>query len=104
MKKVIVHFDIPKGTQKQYDQIWEDLRSAGYENPKGLIFHVGGPKPNGGWMVTDVWDSENDFQQFSKILMPIIQRNNLQEAKPEIMPAHYVFQHVFQHLKEDVLS
>ena len=40
MKKVMVQFDFPGMTAKQYDQVWQDLRVAGHENPQGLEFYV----------------------------------------------------------------
>src|SRR5450432_2088429 len=92
MKTVIVHFDFPEGTQEQYDQVWDDIRASGHEHPKGLIFHTGAPKPNGGWFVVDVWESEQAFHDFGNVLMPFIQKSGISMVPPTIMPAHYVYQ------------
>ena len=32
--------------------------------PDGLIAHFGGPDPKGGWRVTDVWESEAQWERF----------------------------------------
>src|SRR5687768_17334348 len=91
MKQVIVHFDFPKGTQEQYDAVWNDLRASGNANPKGLIFHAGGPKPDGGWVVVDVWESEDAFKEFGNTLVPLIQKNNIEPVQPNVYPASYVY-------------
>ena len=31
---------------------------------KGFISHAGGPSPNGGWRVVEVWESEEDGQNW----------------------------------------
>ena len=95
MQQVLVHFDFPadeNANKQNYDAVWDDLRAAGHANPKGLIFHAGAPKPGGGWIVIDVWESAEAFQEFGKVLMPIIQKHKLPEVQPNIYPAHYIYQ------------
>ena len=91
MKKVVVLFNAPGSTSDQYEKIWDDLRAAGQSNPKGLISHVGAAKPDGSWFVCDVWESEEAFKEFGKILMPIIIASGMQATEPMILPAHYVY-------------
>ena len=91
MKKVIVLFEAPGGTAEQYDKVWDGLRAAGESNPKGLISHVGAAKPDGSWFVCDIWESEEDFKEFGKVLMPIIATSGLPPAEPMVLPAHYVY-------------
>jgi hypothetical protein len=90
MKNVVVVFSSPEFTSKHYDQVWDDLRAAGESHPKGLISHVGFAKPDGGWMVVDVWESAEAFAEFGKTLLPIIQKTGVQVPDPMIVPAHYV--------------
>jgi hypothetical protein len=92
MKQVVVHFEFPNVSAQQYDNVWKDLRASGNNRPKGLIFHVGAPTPNGGWFVTDVWESEEDFKTFGKTLMPIIAKQDIPSVQPIIMPARYVYE------------
>jgi hypothetical protein len=92
MKKVVVIFNSPQFNAKNYDQVWEDLKAAGHAHPKGLISHVGFAKPEGGWMVVDVWESTEAFNEFGKTLIPIIQKIGVQVDDPVIVPAHYVYQ------------
>ncbi len=103
MKRIIVRFEIPKGTQKQYDAIWDDLKAKGNEHPMGLIFHTGAPTANGNWFICDLWESEQAFNDFSKVLMPIMEKQKIQGVKPEIMQAHFVYQNIYQTQKEGVL-
>ncbi len=91
MNKVVVLFNIPGGTALQYEQVWEDLKAAGHEHPKGLISHVGAAKPDGNWLVVDIWESEEAFAEFGKTLMPLIVKSGLPVAAPLIIPAHYVY-------------
>ncbi len=91
MKKVVVLFNAPGGTSAQYDKVWDGLRAAGESNPKGLISHVGAAKPDGNWFVCDIWESKEDFEEFGKVLMPIIATSGLPPAEPMVLPAHYVY-------------
>jgi hypothetical protein len=92
MEKVVVLVNSPDFNAKNYEQVWEDLRAAGYSHPKGLISHVGFAKPEGGWMVVDVWESAEAFNEFGKTLIPIIQKTGVKVNEPVIVPAHYVYQ------------
>jgi hypothetical protein len=92
MKQLMVLFDFPTVNEQQYKGWWDELRSSGYAHPKGLIFHVSGSKPDGGLLITDVWESEQAFNEFSKVLMPIISREGLPPMKPLIMPVSYVYE------------
>lgn len=95
MQNVVVIFKAPDFTAKDYDQVWDDLRAAGQSNPKGLISHVGFAPSEGGWMVVDVWESADAFNEFGKTLVPIIQKTGRQVPPPQVIPAHYVL--VLQH-------
>jgi hypothetical protein len=93
MKKVIVQFNIPGMTAKQYDQAWEDLRAAGESHPIGLLQHVGGHQGSN-WVVVEVWESAETFNKYSETLMPIL-RNlgiNISQGKPVITPVHYEYE------------
>ena len=90
MNQIVVEFNVAGGTARQYDQIWEDLKAAGHEHPKGIISHVGFEK-SGSWCVIDVWESQEAFDEFSKALMPVIEKNGFKEGKPTVYPAHYVY-------------
>ena len=98
MQNVVVIFNAPGFTAKHFDHTWDELRAAGQGNPKGLISHVGFPKGDG-WMVVDVWESEQAFKEFGNTLMPILQKIGVQVPPPQVMPAHFVLvpQHESMH-------
>lgn len=91
MNQIVVEFNIAGGTARQYDQIWEDLKAAGFEHPKGVISHVGFAKPGNNWCVVDVWESQQAFDEFGKTLIPLLEKNGFKEGKPMVYPAHYVY-------------
>lgn len=93
MKKVMVQFNIPNMTTKVYDKVWEDLRSAGYANPKGLIHHVGAAQGNN-IVVVDVWESMETFNKFGETLIPILAKAGITNAEPVITPLHNVYSNV----------
>jgi hypothetical protein len=56
---VLMTAHIPGGTKEMMDgmqPLLEMIRSA-----KGFVVHANGPAP-GGWRVTEVWDSQADFE------------------------------------------
>ena len=80
--------DNPNVDQETYDRIREHL---GLEVPAGGIFHVAGPSPNGGWRVIEVWESEEDAQQFfQERLFPAFQAVGVEgdPPQPQFWPVH----------------
>ncbi len=53
---------------------------------EGLRAHVAGQGENG-FRVVDVWESEDAFNRFGELLLPIMQELGI-EAKPDVYPAH----------------
>jgi hypothetical protein len=92
MKEVLIHFIFPQGTKEQYDNVWRDLNIAGHASPKGLIYHVGSPGPEGGFMVIDVWESEEAFNEFGKVLKPILEKNEVAAAPPKVLPIYNIYE------------
>ena len=89
MQNIITHFDLPDMTTKQYDQIRADIAAAGHEQPKGRIHHVAGISP-AGMQVVDIWESMDAFSAFGETLMPILVKNGVTPAVPNIMPVHHL--------------
>jgi hypothetical protein len=55
----------------------------------GLISHTAAPMPNG-WYVVDVWESEEVFQRFGEVLMPVLKEFGVSDVQPKIYPAFNV--------------
>ncbi|MEV5943454.1 hypothetical protein [Streptomyces sp. NPDC051994] len=89
-------FDIPGMTQATYEQGTDKItggrggvRKASDWPVAGLISHTAAPTPNG-WLVVDVWESEEAFQSFGKVLMPMLRDVGVANVQPKIYPAFNV--------------
>ncbi len=54
---------------EQYDQVMRELglalhNDSGDNWPAGIVSHVAGARPEGGWTVVDVWESQDAFDKF----------------------------------------
>jgi hypothetical protein len=79
-------FDAPGMTAAQYDGIMRGLEAAGEGTPRGRLFHVASPKPDG-WLVVDVWESQETLDRFANTLMPLIQQTGV-DVRPQAYPVH----------------
>ena len=86
---VLAIFEQPNLDEKTYtsmlDQLMPALRSA-----KGFISHAGGPSPDGGTRIVEIWESEADSRNFfSENLQP--------NLPPELVPVstYYVLNTAF---------
>jgi hypothetical protein len=55
--------DNPEGSQEIYEKAREHL---GLDRPAGGILHLAGPRPDGGWRVIEVFESEEEAKRFLK--------------------------------------
>src|ERR671911_990196 len=58
---VAMILDNPKGSQEIYERI---RTLVGVDRPAGGICHLARPRPDGGWRVIEVWESEEQAQRF----------------------------------------
>jgi hypothetical protein len=78
---------------EQYAQVQSRIVEGGRLNRlsdcpvEGLLFHAAGPTPTG-FRVFDVWDSEESFQRFERILMPAMREAGLPNLVPDVFPLH----------------
>ena len=89
---VAMIMEFPGGTQDGYDKILQNLGMGrgSEELPRGLIFHVAGPTPNG-WQVVDVWESRADFDRFfAEKLGPAIRLSGVVPATPTEFPVYNI--------------
>ncbi|MFJ9951580.1 hypothetical protein [Kitasatospora sp. NPDC091207] len=93
---IIATFEFPGTTRDQYEEAVDRLTGgAGLNAPsdwpvRGLVVHVAGPIPEGGWHVTDVWESREAFEHFAAVLTPILQEVGIPTAPPLIREVHHV--------------
>lgn len=91
MGKVVSQVDFTGFTPQLYNKTLKELESIGLSHPKGRLYHVAVEKDKG-MLVLGVWESENDFKEFSKKLMPIIEKNGYKAPTPTIYPVYNVLQ------------
>jgi hypothetical protein len=76
---VTIIFRVPEAGREQYDAV---MKGLGNETP-GRIYHVAGPAQDG-WMVVDVWESTELFEQFlAEKLIPVARKVGFFASLPE---------------------
>ena len=85
---IVVEFNSPDMTAAQYDSIIRDLESKGAGSPDGRVSHVAAPSSDG-WFVVDVWESQEKFDRFGEVLIPIMQATGV-TATPEVRAVHNI--------------
>jgi hypothetical protein len=58
---VLMIGEVPNLTEEIYSGLVEQLKPL-MQASKGFIAHSGGPHPDGGWRVVEMWESEADGQ------------------------------------------
>jgi len=89
MKTVVAQFNLKDFNHQRYDQTIKDLKAAGQGNPKGRLYHVITEQPVG-MLVTDVWESEETLDEFSKTLIPILIKNGVTPVQPTFLPVYNI--------------
>ena len=80
-------FTPPSMSASQYDEIIKQLEQAGAGAPQGRHFHVCFGTGTS-LRVLDVWESQEAFNAFGIILMPVLQRLGIDPGHPEIAEVH----------------
>jgi hypothetical protein len=79
----------PNMTTEQYDESIRRLEKSGDWLPEGLEFHVAF-KSDGKFVVSEIWDSREQFDAFGERLMPILKDAGIEPGKPEILEIHNI--------------
>jgi hypothetical protein len=79
-------FDGPGVTPEQYDEVCRLANISPTNVPDGLIFHQACATDNG-WLVVDVWESEEKLAAFSERLRPALEQVGLTQ-EPRIYKTH----------------
>ena len=58
---VAMIMDNPRGSQELYERLVALLE---LDAPAGGILHLAGPRPDGGWRVVEVWDTQEEGETF----------------------------------------
>jgi hypothetical protein len=87
---VLVRF-APAGqtTTEQYDETIRRLEGAGDFPPDGLEYHCCFLS-EGNVRVSEIWDSQEQFQAFGERLMPLLTEVGIDPGQPEMFEVHNV--------------
>jgi hypothetical protein len=86
---VLIRFAPASLTAEQYDESVRRLKEAGGWPPEGLEYHLCFGS-DGNLRVSEIWDSEQQFQAFGERLMPILTEVGIDPGQPEMMPVHNI--------------
>jgi hypothetical protein len=88
---ILVRFTAgPDVTTDQYDETIRRLEKSGDWKPDGLELHVAFGK-DGNFRVSEIWDSQEQFDTFGKRLMPLLKDVGIDlPGDPEIVEIHNV--------------
>jgi hypothetical protein len=84
---MLVRFTPSSLTSQQYDESIQRLEQSGDFPPDGLDFHVCFGT-DGNLRVSEIWDSQEQFQAFGERLMPILQDAGIDPGQPEVVEIH----------------
>jgi hypothetical protein len=87
----MMHLHWPEVTADEYEQLRPVVNWEG-DVPEGLLLHVSA-FDDGGAIITDVWESQEQFQRFLETrLMPGFEQVGMQgQPQVEFHPLHAVF-------------
>ena len=86
MAILMIH-DASDGMLAQYDEVIRNLETAGQGNPPGRLSHVAARKGDG-YLVVDVWESEEAFDRFAQTLVPLLELSGGVMGQPHVYPVH----------------
>ncbi len=84
---ILVIHDGSEDTLANYDTVIKQLEAAGLGQPPERLFHVAARKGSG-YVVTDVWESQEALDRFSETLGPLLQQAGTPPSEPQIYPVH----------------
>jgi len=84
---ILMISDAATDTVAQYDDAIQKLEDAGHGNPPGRLSHVAALKGTG-YVVVDVWESQEAFDAFAPVLIPLIEAVGGSLPRIEVAPVH----------------
>jgi hypothetical protein len=86
---IAVLFSPSAMSAEQYNEATKRLEEAGAGTPAGRVYHVCfGPSDR--LQVFDLWDSEENFDAFSRTLLPILDELGINSGEPEMFDVHNI--------------
>ena len=76
-----LYFSPSSFAPETYDEVLKRLEAAGAGAPPGRVYHAA-LEGEGGIHVFDVWESQEQFEEFGKTLLPILSELEVDPGKP----------------------
>lgn len=76
-------------TAQKYDECIVALKKAGHAHPAGRLYHSAFGTGES-LQIFDVWTSQEAFERFGQVLMPIMAQIGLESVPPAVMSVHNV--------------
>jgi hypothetical protein len=76
-------------TPEKYADAISQLAAAGHGAPKGRSYHVA-LESDGEIQVFDIWESQEDFDAFGPVLMPILAGLGVELKTPMVATVHNI--------------
>jgi hypothetical protein len=93
MSNITVLMELPTLLATQYEQVLQEMEALGLIHPKGRLYHVISVKDQG-FIVVDIWESAELFNEFVQVLAPISQKLGMAVPPPQIYQVHNIVQDV----------
>jgi len=77
-------------TTDQYDETIRRLEQNGDFPPDGLEYHVAFLSADGNLRVSEIWESQQQFEAFGRRLMPLLSEVGIDPGQPEILQIHNI--------------
>ena len=84
---IVVRFASASATAEQYDEAIRLLEADGPLPPDGQDYHVCFTV-DGNLTVSEIWDSQEQFEAFGERLMPILEQVGIDPGQPVILDVH----------------
>lgn len=85
---IVVRFKPTGLTAEKYDSTTEKIKAAGAWPPDGMDYHVCFGS-DGNLIVSEIWDSQEQFAAFGERLMPILNEAGIEmSSEPQILDVH----------------
>ena len=76
-------------TPEKYAEAVKKLEAAGAGSPKGRTLHVA-LETDGAIQVFDIWESQEEFEAFGPVLVPILAELGVELNEPMVATVHNV--------------
>ena len=88
---ILMISDASEDALDHYDQVIKQLEASGHGHPPGRQLHVVGQKGTG-YVVTDVWESQEALDRFMQTLGPLLQQagSSMEQQQIQILPVHNI--------------